>query len=406
MNQIDYLLAEETKRQNEGIELIASENYPSKAVREACGSIAICKYAEGYPRKRYYGGCKFIDQIEQLAIDNVCKLFACKYANVQPHCGSTANFAAFHALMPHGGVILSLDLNSGGHLTHGSPVSFSSDLYEVHFYKLDETGHIDFENLKEQIDFYDPDVVLCGYSAYPYEIDFQRFRDVINECHSKAYLMADIAHIAGLVAAQEHRSPFPWCDIVTTTTHKTLRGPRGGMILWNRDDLTKPINSAVFPYSQGGPLENIIAAKALMAEEALKPEFKDYIKSVKENTSRMADWFKKHGCKVHGTENHLFLLNTLESFGLNGLEAQKKLGEINITVNKNMLPDDILSPAKTSGLRIGTAAITSRGASIYDIDSISEIIYKYLRNDIKKDAALEAVKDITSHLKKIEWLEY
>ena len=406
METINELLNNELERQNNGIELIASENYPSIQVRNACGSIAMCKYAEGYPGKRYYGGCRFIDKIEQTAIDNVCKLFNCKFANVQPHSGSTANFAAYHALLPRGGRILSLDLNSGGHLTHGSPVSFSSDLYEFDFYCLDKDGYIDFNSVKEKILNFKPDIVLCGYSAYPHIVDFKNFRDIINECGSTAFLVADIAHIAGLIAAGEHPSPFPWCDVVTTTTHKTLRGPRGGMILWNRDDLTKAINNAVFPYAQGGPLENIIAAKALMAEEALQPQFKDYIKRVKENTATMANWFKNHNCIVYGTENHLFLLNTLESFRLNGLQAQKKLEEIGITTNKNMIPKDTLSPAKTSGLRIGLAAATSRGATIFDVEDISIIIYYYLKGNIDKDAAALAVKNITNKWKDINNLKY
>ena len=403
-SEIQQLLKQELSRQNNGIELIASENYPSKQILNACGSIAICKYAEGYPHKRYYGGCENVDNIEQTAIDRVCKLFNCKHANVQPHCGSTANFAAYHALMPSGGTILSLDLNSGGHLTHGSPVSFSSDLYNVVFYQLDSTGHIDFENLKEQIRTHNSDVVLCGYSAYPYEVDFKKFRDAIDECGSKAYLMADVAHIAGLIAAGEHPNPFPWCDVVTTTTHKTLRGPRGGMILWNRDDLTKPINSAVFPYSQGGPLENIIAGKAIMAYEALQPEFKAYIQEVKKNTAAMADTFQALGYTTTGTQNHLFLLNTLKSFNLTGLDAQKKLEEIGITTNKNMLPGDQLSPGKTSGLRMGCAAITTRGATRIDVIDIATVIGLYLDNKISKEEAQKTVNRIVSGWKDISKL--
>lgn len=401
--KIQQLINQEFLRQNEGLELIASENYPSKEILEACGSITICKYAEGYPAKRYYGGCEYIDQIEQIAIDRICELFSCKYANVQPHCGSTANFSAYHALLPNGGKILSLDLNSGGHLTHGSSVSFSSDLYKFYFYHLDKTGHIDFNDLKAQIQLFNPDIVLCGCSAYPYVIDFNKFRAVLDDCGSKAYLMADIAHIAGLIAAGEHPSPFPSCDIVTSTTHKTLRGPRGGIIMWNRDDLTKPINSAVFPYSQGGPLENIIAGKAIMAYEALQPSFKLYIKEVKKNTKMMADTFKELGCVVSDTENHLLLLNTVQSFNLNGLEAQKKLEEIGITTNKNMIPGDTLSPSKTSGLRIGCAAITTRGATAELCHKIATIIVLYLKEQIAIDVAKQYVKDIISNLKSIIW---
>ena len=402
-SKIQQLINKEFWRQNEGLELIASENYPSKEVLEACGSIAICKYAEGYPAKRYYGGCEYIDQIEQIAIDRICELFKCKHANVQPHCGSTANFSAYHALLPGGGKILSLDLNSGGHLTHGSPVSFSSDLYEFHFYHLDATGHIDFDDLRAQIDFFNPDIVLCGCSAYPYTIDFNKFRATLDYCGSKAYLMADIAHIAGLIAAGEHPSPFPACDVVTSTTHKTLRGPRGGIIMWNNDDLTKPINSAVFPYSQGGPLENMIAGKAIMAYEALQPSFKFYIQQVKKNTKMMADTFKELGCATSNTENHLLLLDTIKSFNLNGLEAQKKLEEIGITTNKNMIPGDTLPPSKTSGLRIGCAAITTRGATAELCRKIATIIAWYLGGKMTADVAKQNVKEITSNLKSIIW---
>lgn len=398
MNIIDTtlngLLQQELERQNNGIELIASENYPSSAVLHACGSIAICKYAEGYPGKRYYGGCEYIDAIENLARERVCALFGCKHANVQPHCGSTANFAAYHALLPTGGKVLSLDLNSGGHLTHGSPVSFSSNLYQFDFYCLDKTGHIDFDSLEHKIAEFQPDIVLCGASAYPYTIEFNKFREIIDKVKPDCFLVADIAHIAGLVAAQEHPSPFPYCDVVTTTTHKTLRGPRGGMILWNRDDLTKPINSAVFPYSQGGPLENIIAGKAFMAHEAAQPEFKSYIQQVKLNTLTMCNTFAHLGCTVSGTDNHLFLLNTRCSFGLTGLEAQKKLEEIGITTNKNMLPNDTLTPAHTSGLRIGCAAITTRGASEVDCALIANIIYLYLRGNLSTEVAKKSVAKI------------
>lgn len=376
---INNLLLEELNRQNTHIELIASENYPSKDILNACGSIAMDKYAEGYPGKRYYGGCKYIDQIEQLAIDRICQLFHCKHANVQPHSGSSANYAAYHALLPQGGIILSLDLNSGGHLTHGSPVSFSSDLYQFYFYDLDETGHIDYIKLEQYIDDIQPDIVLCGASAYPYVIDFDRIREAITKTSLPCYLMADIAHIAGLIAAGEHSSPFPACDVVTSTTHKTLRGPRGGLIMWNDDELTSSINHAVFPYLQGGPLENIIAGKAIMAYEAMQAAFKDYIIQVKINTKSMCDAFADLGCEVSGTENHLFLLNTLESFGLTGLEAQKKLEEIGITTNKNMLPNDKLTPAKTSGLRLGCAAITTRGATKAQCHLIAECIYHYLK---------------------------
>lgn len=399
--EIEDLLNAELARQNQRIELIASENYPSKEILDACGSIAICKYAEGYPNKRYYGGCEYIDKIEQLAIDRLCKVFKCKHANVQPHCGSTANFAAYRALLPNGGTILSMDLNSGGHLTHGSPVSFSSKMYHFDFYVLDETGHIDYADLEQKIKDAQPDVVLCGGSAYPYEVEFNKIREIIDRVKPHTYLMADIAHIAGLIAAEEHQSPFPACDVVTTTTHKTLRGPRGGAIMWNRDDLTKAINSAVFPFTQGGPLENIIAGKAIMALEASKPSFKRYIQQVKENTKAIQSTLKSLGCAVSDTDNHLFLLNTLETFGLTGLDAQKKLEEIGITTNKNMLPGDTLSPAKTSGLRIGCAAVTTRGATVTNCVFIAFLIYAYLSNIISKEEAVNCVRQVADTWKDI-----
>ena len=404
--EINNLLTLESKRQNEGIELIASENYPSREVRKACGSVAICKYAEGYPHRRYYGGCAHIDAIEDLAIERICKLFNCNFANVQPHCGSSANFAAYHALLPMGGTILSLDLNSGGHLTHGSPVSFSSDLYKFHFYQLSPDGHIDYADLKAKIALLKPDLILCGASAYPYIIDFDKIRSIIDAQKSYAYLMADIAHIAGLIAAGRHPSPFPACDVVTSTTHKTLRGPRGGIIMWNNENLSKRINSAVFPYTQGGPLENIIAAKAIMAREAASDNFKFYIDNVLLNTKRARDTLANLGAVVSGTENHLFLLNTLASFNLNGKEAQEKLEAVGITTNKNMIPGDTLPPAKTSGLRIGLAAMTSRGLKADQVEFLFEKIYYYLKGEISKEEISSTVKSITSRLLDIDSLVY
>jgi len=404
MSEIRNIINNELERQNNGIELIASENYPSREVLKVCGSILMDKYAEGYPDHRYYGGCKYIDEIEKLAISNICKLFQCNYANVQPHCGSAANMAAYHALMPNGGKILSLDLNSGGHLTHGSPVSFSSHEYEVVFYPLDETGHINYVEVERIALAEKPDVILCGYSAYPYIIDFKKFREIADKV--SAYLMADIAHIAGLVATGAHPSPFPYCDIVTSTTHKTLRGPRGGIILWNREDLTKRINSSVFPYLQGGPLENMIAGKAVMAEEALQYNFKEYIDNVIMNTKTARDTLARLGCVCSDTENHLFLLNTLASFNLTGLEAQKKLEEVGITTNKNMIPGDTLSPAKTSGLRIGLAAMTSRGITTAQVVELFTMIAGYLGGCINNDYVKSVIKKITSTLLSIDFLNY
>ena len=396
---IDFI-KQETIRQNEGIELIASENYASKDIREVCGSILTNKYAEGYPNKRYYGGCEYVDQIEQLAIDRACELFKCKYANVQPHSGSQANAAAYRALLPEGGKILSLVLNDGGHLTHGSPVSFSSHLYNFKFYPLDATGHLDYEDILRIAKIEKPDLILAGYSAYPYAIDFKKLKQIADEVN--CLFMVDMAHIAGLVAANEHMSPIPYADVVTSTTHKTLRGPRGGLILTNNEELFKRINSAVFPYYQGGPLEHIIAGKAICFKEANTDKFKNYIKAVKENTKMARDTFKELGDIVSDTDNHLFLINVLDSFGINGLEAQKKLEDIHITTNKNMIPNDTLKPNKTSGLRIGFAAVTTRGCTKNEAKEIAKLIHDYLSNKITKEAAIKAVNKLTDSWKKIE----
>lgn len=398
--QVLDLINLESVRQNEGIELIASENYASKDVREVCGSILTNKYAEGYPSKRYYGGCEFVDKIEQLAIDRACKLFECKYANVQPHSGSQANAAAYRALLPEGGKILSLVLNDGGHLTHGSPVSFSSHLYNFVFYPLDENGKLDYEKILQIAKQEKPDLILAGYSAYPYEIDFKKFKEICDEVNAK--FIVDMAHIAGLVAAKVHPSPIPYADVVTSTTHKTLRGPRGGLILTNNEELIKKINSAIFPYYQGGPLEHIIAGKAICFKEADTDEFKEYAKLVVKNTKACKNEFERLGALTSDTDNHLFLLNTLDSYKLTGKQAQAKLEEINITTNKNMIPNDTLSPRETSGLRIGFAATTTRGCDEYDASNIANIIHKYLKDEISQEEALNKVKRIVSNWKIIE----
>lgn len=413
---IKELLDLEGKRQNEGIELIASENYPSKDIRDACGSIAIAKYAEGYPGRRYYGGCEYIDQIEQLAIDRVCKLFNCKFANVQPHCGSSANYAAYHALMPNGGTILSLALDEGGHLTHGSPVSFSSHDYNIVNYHLDSKGRLNYSLIEDVALNMNPlpNVILAGYSAYPYNIDFYEFRKIVDKVNNKSvaltgkpccYLMVDMAHIAGIVAAQLCQSPIPYADIVTTTTHKTLRGPRGGMILTNNSEIAKRVNSAIFPYIQGGPLENIIAAKAIMAYEDGLPQFKKYMSKVLFNTKLLNDELAKYGAKVSGTDNHLFLLNTIKSYNMTGKEVQDKLGEIGITLNKNMIQGDLLSPKETSGVRIGCAAITTRDINSAGIIELANIIDSYLKNKTSKETAQYRIGKITSALKDVNKLE-
>ena len=400
MSKIFELINLEQKRQNEGIELIASENYASKNVRLTCGSILTNKYAEGYPGKRYYGGCEIVDEIENIAIENACKLFNAKYANVQPHSGSQANAAAYRALLPNGGKILSLVLNDGGHLTHGSSVSFSSHFYEFVHYPLNNLGKLDYEKILEVAKEEKPDLILAGYSAYPYEIDFKKFREICDE--AKCYFMVDMAHIAGLVAGHVHQNPMDYADIVTSTTHKTLRGPRGGLILTNSEKLIKKINSAIFPFYQGGPLEHIIAAKAICFEEALQPEFKTYAKNIIENTNECKNALKEMGALVSDTDNHLFLLNTLDSYGLTGLLAQQKLEEINITTNKNMIPNDTLSPKETSGLRIGFAAVTTRGCNKESARKIGSLIHRYLKGEIKTIDAKEEVKNIISNWKNIE----
>ena len=400
MEEIIRLIEQEKERQNRGIELIASENYCSKDVRKMAGSILTNKYAEGYPGRRYYGGCEFVDEIERIAIREACELFECKFANVQPHSGSQANAAAYRALMPNGGKVLSLVLNDGGHLTHGSPVSFSSNFYTFVHYPLDPSGKLNYESIREIALKEHPDVILSGFSAFPYEIDFKKIREICDEVG--CLMMVDMAHIAGLVAAKKHMSPIPYADIVTSTTHKTLRGPRGGLILTNNPELIKKINSAVFPFYQGGPLEHIIAAKAVCFKEARKPSFVNYVSSLMENTKVCAETLRSLGALATDTQNHLFLLNTLDSFGITGLEAQKKLESIGVTTNKNMIPGDKLSPKETSGLRIGFAAVTTRGCDKKDAQEIAKLIFNFLSNKISEDEVKKVVSSLTSKWKNIE----
>ena len=397
--EVNRLVLLEQERQNRGIELIASENYASKDVREMCGSILTNKYAEGFPGHRYYGGCEVVDEIENLAIDRLCKLFGSKFANVQPHSGSQANAAAYRALLPEGGKILSLVLNDGGHLTHGSPVSFSSHLYTFVHYPLNN-GHLDYDAIEKIAIEEKPNLIMAGYSSYPYTIDFKKFREIADKVG--ALFMVDMAHIAGLVAAGLHPSPVSYADLVTSTTHKTLRGPRGGIILTNSEEIIKRINSAIFPYYQGGPLEHIIAAKAICFKEAMSDEFKAYAKQVMVNTKACADKLQELGAKVSGTDNHLFLVNVLDTYGINGKEAQLALEEINITTNKNMIPNDTLSPAKTSGLRLGFAAVTTRGCTKEQAEQVAVIIHSYLSKQIDKEKALALVQDLVSNWKKIQ----
>lgn len=402
MKELTDLIQRETNRQNNGLELIASENFASKEVREICGSILTNKYAEGYPGKRYYGGCKYIDEIEQTAIDLVTQLFACNFANVQPHSGSQANMIAYASVLAPGDKILSLSLDMGGHLTHGSPVNFSSKQYTIVHYSLKNNGQIDYQGLKEIAHKEKPQLILAGFSSYPYAIDFKTIGSIAKEIG--AYFMVDMAHIAGLIAAGEHPSPFPYADIVTSTTHKTLRGPRGGIILTNSEELIKKINSTCFPGMQGGPLENIIGAKAQCFYEALQPSYKEYIKNVKLNTKECADEFARLGAEVSGTDTHLFLLNTKKSYGLTGKVAEKMLEEIDITVNKNMLPNDDEKPNTTSGIRMGFAALTTRGLKAEGARQVARIINAYFTNTITIEEAAEAVHNLANTLLKVELL--
>ena len=400
----------EAKRQNEGIELIASENFPSKSVREAQGSILTAKYAEGYPGHRYYGGCEYVDAVENLAIDRAKKLFNAKIVNVQPHSGSQANMAAYHALLKKGDKILSLVLNDGGHLTHGSSVSFSSHDYQFVFYPLDKAGRLDLEVISKLLEEEKPNLFLAGYSAYPFAIPFKKIREIIDEHNKRSdvycYYMVDMAHIAGIVAAGLCENPVLYADIVTSTTHKTLRGPRGGLILSKDESLYKAINSSIFPYSQGGPLEHVIAAKAVAFAEDLHPSFKEYMAKVLENTKACNDELASLGAKVSGSENHLFLLDVLSSFGINGKEAQEKLESIGITCNKNMIHGDTLKPAYTSGVRIGFAAATSRGCSDKQAKEIAHLIYDVLSNKISLEEGKKKVISITATWKDVMELNY
>jgi glycine hydroxymethyltransferase len=365
----------EKHRQETHLELIASENFTLPAVIEATGSVLTNKYAEGYPGKRYYGGCTYVDQAESLAIERAKALFGAEYANVQPHAGSQANFAVYSAVLEPGDNILTMNLSDGGHLTHGNPVNFSGKLYSVNHYGVDpESGRIDYDALERQAKETRPKMITVGASAYPREIDFERMAAIAHSVD--AYILADIAHIAGLVATGEHPSPVPFCDFVTTTTHKTLRGPRGGLIL-GKEKYAKALNSAVFPGGQGGPLMHVIAAKAVCFKEAAKPAFKTYQQQVKKNIRAMAETFLAKGYKLcsGGTDNHLILIDLRQSHpDLNGKEAQIALDKANITTNRNTVPGESRSPFKTSGIRIGSPACTSRGMMEEDFRQIAEAI--------------------------------
>ena len=387
----------EQLRQQNGIELIASENFVSPSVLKAQGSILTNKYAEGYPGRRYYGGCEFVDKIEQIAIDRAKELFNAEYANVQPHSGSSANLAVYRAFLEPGDKVLGMDLSQGGHLTHGSPVNFSGQSYEMYSYGVDPTTElIDYDKLEEIATEVQPKMLIAGASAYSREIDFERIGDIAKKVG--AIYFVDMAHIAGLVAVGEHPNPIPYADVVTTTTHKTLRGPRGGMIL-AKEEHAKKLNKAIFPGIQGGPLEHVIAAKAVALHEALQPAFKDYIKQVKLNAKAMSRIFDLSPLRIisGGTDNHLFLID-VTPLGITGKWAQERLDAVGITVNKNSIPFDKASFVQTSGIRIGTAAITTRGLKESDVELVADFILDALSAEEDemseiKDKVYELMKD-------------
>ena len=381
-------------RQRGNIELIASENFVSPAVLAAMGSVLTNKYAEGYPSRRYYGGCEFIDEVENLARDRACRLFGAEHANVQPHSGAQANLAAYFAFAEYGDTIMGMDLSHGGHLTHGSPVNYSGKTYKFVSYGVDEeTGRIDYEKVREIALECHPKIIVAGASAYSRAIDFSKFREIADE--AGAYLMVDMAHIAGLVAAGEHMSPVPYADIVTTTTHKTLRGPRGGLILC-KEKYAKQVDKAVFPGIQGGPLEHIIAAKAVCFGEALKPEFKEYQHKTVENAAALADALKARGLKLvsGGTDNHMMMLD-LRGTEVTGRELEHRMDKVNITANKNTIPGDPQSPFVTSGVRLGTPAVTTRGFGKPEMETIAELIAKVTFDyENSEESVRAAVKEL------------
>lgn len=382
-SKIKEILEKESIRQMSTVELIASENFVSDAVLELQGSILTNKYAEGYPGKRYYGGCEYIDEMESLAIEYVCRLFNCKYANVQPHSGSSANMAVYRALLDKGDVILGMDLSAGGHLTHGYKVSFSGKDYKSYSYGVNEQGLIDYDEVERIAKEVRPELIIAGASAYSRKIDFKRFKEIADSVG--AYLMVDMAHIAGLVAAGYHESPIPYADVVTSTTHKTLRGPRGGIILTNDEEIAKKIDKAVFPGIQGGPLEHVIAAKAQCFYEALQPEFKEYIGQVVRNMKAFTIEAKRLGMKVvsGGTDNHLVLIDVYSTYNITGAEAEDILESKGITVNKNSIPGSTLPPTKAGGIRIGSAAMTTKGYKEEDFKELARVIDYYLQEHRK-----------------------
>lgn len=385
----------EGERQNSHIELIASENWVSKAVMSAMGSILTNKYAEGYPGRRYYGGCQCVDVVEDLARDRAKKLFGCDYVNVQPHSGAQANLAAFFAILKPGDKILGMNLDHGGHLTHGSPVNISGKYFETSFYGVNDQGVIDYDVVRKTALREKPKLIIAGASAYPRIIDFKKFREIADE--AGAYLMVDMAHIAGLVAAGQHPSPIPYADVVTTTTHKTLRGPRGGMILANQEAADKfNFDKAVFPGTQGGPLEHVIAGKAVCFQEALTPEFKEYQEQIVVNAKALAKGLTDRGVKLvsGGTDNHLMLVDLSEE-DVTGKDLENRLDEAHITCNKNAIPNDPRSPKVTSGVRLGTPAVTTRGMKEADMDKIAEAVAMVIRDECYVGQARRIVESLT-----------
>ncbi len=390
---IANLIEEEMQRQNDHIELIASENWVSKAVMAAMGSPLTNKYAEGLPGKRYYGGCQVVDKVENIARDRAKELFKCDYANVQPHSGAQANLAVQFALLKPGDTILGMNLSQGGHLSHGSPANISGTYYNVVAYGVDENGFIDYDEVIRLAKEHKPKLIIAGASAYCRTIDFAKFREAADACG--AVLMADIAHIAGLVAAGVHPSPFPYADVVTTTTHKTLRGPRGGLILWNQEAQDKyKFNKAVFPGIQGGPLEHVVAAKAVCFKEALTPEFAEYQKQIVKNAKALSEGLMKRGVQIvsGGTDNHLMLID-LTNFDLTGKDVENWLDDAHITANKNTIPNEKQSPFVTSGIRLGTPAVTTRGMKEDDMDRIAEAIAIVIKGKGEKNDEARAIID-------------
>lgn len=424
---VQSIIDKELKRQQNQIELIASENIVSPAILKACGSILTNKYAEGYPSKRYYGGCEVVDEVEQLAIDSAKELFKCKYANVQPHSGSQANFAVYFALLSPGDTVLGMDLSAGGHLTHGSKVSFSGKWFNAVSYGVEDNGMLNYEELKEKLYEHNPKMLIVGGSAYSRFIDFARIKGILDEYNAdkpktkyeeqveieartvystevtidKCYYMVDMAHFAGLVAGGVYQSPLEYADVVTSTTHKTLRGPRGGIILTNNEDISKKIDKSVFPGIQGGPLEHIIAAKAICFREALQPDFKDYALQITTNCSTLAETLKSHGISIisGGTDTHLLLVNLME-LGISGKLAEETLEKAGLTCNKNSVPNDVLSPKLTSGIRLGTAAGTTRGFKQEEFKEIGNLIAGVL----KKLSFFENNKDKNANYEQVEYI--